>query len=264
MNMMAINLDWLLTIPGMLISSGVLLLMIALIIFVVTTVKSKKEGNQVQNNTLGEESAQVVSDMAPTPEQAVSQTVEPEQTIASTTISVFPTITDTPIATDVNEGQNVNVVNVIPITPVQEEIEPQSVFPTITDTPIATTQEEVEPQSVFPTIEDTPIASAPIYGGASPAVEPVAEIPRPIYGGADPMEATIKMDPIIEPTPVVPEVNPIVPEATLTDTPEEKVENHNTAVVDDTTTDYVVEPVIPTVETVEAVPVETKEEIEQL
>ena len=43
MNIMAIDLDWFLTIPGILISCGVLLLLIALIIFIVTSVKAKKE-----------------------------------------------------------------------------------------------------------------------------------------------------------------------------------------------------------------------------
>ena len=42
MNIMAFSFDWFLTVPGMLITGGVLLLLIALIMFIVTSVKSKK------------------------------------------------------------------------------------------------------------------------------------------------------------------------------------------------------------------------------
>lgn len=249
MNTMAISFDWLLTIPGLLISSGVLLLIIALVIFIVTTVKSKKEEKGGVSAPVVEQNSAPVVDMATPSVDAVSNSEEKE--IASTTVSIFPTVTDIPVISN-GETTQENPVNVIPITPMEE---PQVAEQTVEVAPV------IDETPVQPIVEE----AAPIYGGADITVPPVVEEHRPIYGGADPMEATIKMDPIVEPTPVVPEINPIVEEATLTDVQDEVVEEkHDTAILDDTTTDYTVDTPTPVVESVEEVPVETEEKIEQL
>lgn len=258
MNIMAINFDWILTIPGMLITSGVLLLVIALIIFVVTTVKAKKEEAKGQDVALENAQETPIPDVAPiAPVPTVANIQAEDKVVASTTVSIFPSVRDTPLAAEKEESP----VNVIPVTPVEETKEAVPV----------TMDEKVD---VIPQVTDTPVTNEPtqIYGGADLSVPPIVEEPHQIYGGADPMEKTIKMDPIIEPTPVVPEVNPIVEEATLTDVAVDTVkDNNDTAVVDNTTTDYTVETSIPEVQPineevqpVEAIPVETEEKIEQL
>ena len=46
MNILAFSLEWFKTPPGILITAGVVLLVVALIMFIVTSVKSKKEAKE--------------------------------------------------------------------------------------------------------------------------------------------------------------------------------------------------------------------------
>ena len=69
---MKFSLEWFTSLPGLLISCGVLLLIVALIVFIVSSAKSKKEKNPLKN----ESTANNVVDNKMTAKQAVEKLVE--------------------------------------------------------------------------------------------------------------------------------------------------------------------------------------------
>ena len=233
------DLSWFITIPGMLITGGVLLLIIALIIFILTSGKKNKkektpkaqEGDlsnlelpQIPNQAVD---GGVTPDMvAPSPEQpSIPVTSDSNMTIPTTVnpssmnqaVEAAPTMTDTTNLTQ--EPQ-------MPASAAQPGMAP------VMDTPIA--QPEMAPvmdtpatQPAVAPVADIPVAQpeVSIYGGANPAVNVnVNNESHQIYGGADPLENTQMIStndiqtaatqpevaPVVDATAVQPAVAPVV------------------------------------------------------
>lgn len=245
----AFSTEWFLTIPGILITCGVILLIIALIMFIVGSTKGKKnkEMPKVEAPVGAAQpevasSVQSVDNVQPVvqPESqensfinndavAVSEPMGPIEEVSP----VAPVIPEVPVI----EVPQVEPVAVAPgVVPAVEAV-PSVEIPSVVVPEVAPIEEVVPVQEVpvintevIKPVVEVPEVSANIYGGAVPTVEvspvqPVEET-RTIYGGADPLEATQslpKMDvhhepysggsqPVENVTPVVPtpvEVTPI-------------------------------------------------------
>lgn len=220
----AFSTDWFLTIPGMLISCGVLLLIIALIMFVVSSSKGRKKKNKdmpvsmndtTVPNVPTENTNPVVNSFVETPIPEVpvapvvdfnNNTVAVNEPMGPITESVMPTnvipeVEAQPVVSPIPE-----VTPVIANEPVQPVVEPVSpvvpeiIVPEVQADVIPT--ETIKPQPVETKVEDPVLGnvavnannvnmpSVNIYGGVAPVVPPVQEEVRPIYGGADPLDAT--------------------------------------------------------------------------
>lgn len=300
MNIMAIDLDWFLTIPGILISCGVLLLLIALIIFIVTSVKAKKE-EKAKEESVENVAVDAVPAVDPVVPEAASVVPEPSVSPVTPTVSVMDDVQPATAPVVEEKAPVIDMTPIEPVTPVAEN-------PVVTNdnvlgippmepiAPIAAVEEPAAPavapmvEPVAPVVEPTPVTnmedtlsnlempeatnlektSVSIYGGADPTIPPITEPEhRPIYGGADPMEATQSMRPIVEPTPVEPVVTPIIPEVTFEDTKAEDPVEEPKVVMAEAEPTYTVEQTIPPIveekkETVAPIPVETTENIEEL
>ena len=215
------SLDWFMTIPGMLITGGVIFLIISLVIFIITGNKktktnkevvaaqdsSKQEAAVVATPAVGQ--AVTTSEPVVTPQSVVtSESVVPTPPVSSMAEKVAPkeaepAVFTAPIPQNVAPVPPQPVVNnqvpniaeqsaTVPTTPVVNQ-------PVVTEVPVKEEQKETIQTSSF----DMP---RPIYGGASPIVPnvPHEEEHRPIYGGANPLENTQSV-PIVSQRPVVTE-----------------------------------------------------------
>ena len=250
------SFSWFTTIPGMLITGGVLLLIIALVIFIVTSNKKPKNN---KTNVSAPQSSVDNTIVATTP------SVDTNVTTADVAPQVVPT-TATPSVKPEEEIKNDNVVgatiaNNVPVekepavftNPIPMEVaatptvgvnEPLRVEPVPTQTePLSMPQEEVtqvveQPATVVSqeppvTVVEAPKAEPlqmqnveaekqeerPIYGGANPVIPniQVEEEHRPIYGGANPLDSTQSIPTIKEDSPAVEKAgNPVVEEKELT------------------------------------------------
>ncbi len=274
---MSFNPSWFLTLPGILITSGVVLLLIALILLITSGNKEAESTEKIQQPQVASENtvdafAQVAVPEVPLQTQVNNipvTSVQPEQV---NTVSNIANNVDTldipqtaPVTSNV-ETQNIAEVDSIPVSKVPEiEIfepeksvatEPtiplmQEVASDVNATPIinsipnvteSISNINIEPQKVS---EAKPTVS--IYGGVSPTVdlykaEPATTKPV-IYGGADPLENTApipKVESRIEPSPM-PAPASINSEVKLVDpiaTPEVIAP---TAIVDNSVNDTVVD-----------------------
>lgn len=217
-------IEWLTTIPGILILCGVILLIIAIILFAVGAKKSKKE-NVVSDSTVVDNSQNTMvnnNDIGVAPvvsEPVVSNVIE------TATVSV-----DEPVVT-VSDAEPVSVVGdinmfepqVAPVNPVQANNEEVVVnIPNTFEEPVS--------------MDNTQVIDNAVYGGEMPSVDftPQEEKPVTIYGGNDPLDATQtlpKMEEnhvpyggsypevkIVEPT-IEPVVDPTPVEAAVTEMP---------------------------------------------
>lgn len=214
------SLDWFMTIPGMLITGGVIFLIIALVIFIITGNKktktnkevvaaqdsSKQEAAVVATPAVGQ--AVTTSEPVVTPQSVVtSESVVPTPPISSMAEKVAPKEAEpavftapipqnvAPVPQPVVNNQVPNIAEqsaTVPTTPVVNQ-------PVVTEVPVKEEQKETIQTSGV----DMP---RPIYGGASPIVPtvPHEEEHRPIYGGANPLENTQSV-PIVSQRPVVTE-----------------------------------------------------------
>ena len=196
------DFGWFITVPGMLITGGVLLLLIALIIFISTTGKKKKD--KTDANATSEAGAQSMVDgvfsqvidnnppAAPNAAPADPAAVAPNGEMPQVAFA-------TPEAVPGNDMPQVAFAT--PETPAMPEVAPVAA-------PEAPAMPEVAPVAA-------PEAPA-IYGGANPAVAPAAVVdstPHQIYGGADPLENTQSIsvtDVAAVSQPAMPEVAPVV------------------------------------------------------
>ena len=236
MILVSFSLDWFMTIPGMLITGGVVFLIIALIIFIVTGNKKPKTNKEVQ--AVQEASKQ---EAVATASQTVTQT--PVVPTNNQVVTPQPVVTPEPVVptTSVNSMAEKSVKEEVEpavfTATIPENIAPQPVVqqsvPVVNSTvsPIVnnTTVSPTMPTPAVPTIEQTPVVNQPvvpsipvneekketiqkpsfdmprqIYGGASPIVPnvPHEEEHRQIYGGANPLENTQSV-PIVPSRPVV-------------------------------------------------------------
>ena len=209
------DMSWFTTIPGMLITGGVVLLLIALIIFLCTSKKEKKakktepvkEINQTvtDNNVAATENTNAQVAAAPNMAQQVPVqnvvTPEPTPVMASGVQTVNPEVMTQGFVQPVQPMVQEVVEPVVqPVQPmIQEVVEPiaQPVQPIVQEVvePIAQpvqpmVQEVVEPiaQPVQPMVQEIvePIAQ-PVQPMVQEVVEPIAQPTQSvIYGGASP------------------------------------------------------------------------------
>ena len=209
MNILAIDLGaWFTSVSGILITCGVVLLIIALVLFIVGSKKGKKSSNNVQATATGEEGATSSSTVATnveatTTEQPVDvnanmNTVAPAGVDAPTTATVSPELvinSDEVSAVPSADANSVvpetvtvdpSVTAEVPVMPI-----PEPVVSTTEINPVPTISNEESLEMPNATNLDKTMVS--VYGGANPA-DAIANVNvdehKPIYGGNDPLEAT--------------------------------------------------------------------------
>lgn len=214
----AFSTEWFLTIPGILVSCGVLLLIIALIMFIVSATKGKKK--EEVPASLEQVVEPVQSDSVVVPQEEVTPVVQEEiaQEVVTEPVEEVVAVNEPmgPITEVVMPDTVVPEVPVIEVGPVVEEIQPEEVVvepvipviepilepiiePVVTEVEPDVIPTEVisAPEFVEPVLENADImtdnlekTNINIYGGVAPVVPPVEEEVRSIYGGADPLDAT--------------------------------------------------------------------------
>ena len=210
------SLDWFMTIPGMLITGGVVFLIIALIIFIATGNKKSKTNKEVQ--AVQEASKQ---EAVATANQTVTQT--PVVPTNNQVVTPQPVVTPEPVvpATPVNSMAEKSVKEEVEpavfTATIPEDIAPQPVVqqsvPVVNSTvsPIVNnkTVSPTMPTPAVPTIEQTPVVNQPVVPSIPVNEEkketiqtPSFDMPRQIYGGANPLENTQSV-PIVPSRPVV-------------------------------------------------------------
>lgn len=219
-------LEWITTIPGILISCGVLLLIIAIILFVLGNRKGKTVVSEVTNDattteTVSTEEVNTVVEEAPVEPAPVVENTEPvvkEETPAENVINFTPEV-ETPAVAE----------------PVETVAEPQ-----VAEAPV----EAKAPSFDFSVNEESTVTE---------------EKPVTIYGGNDPLENTQAVNVVEEhvpyggtpevnvmETPTVEEVQPVVTELPTIEIPEVKLDTIDTSAKAEEITP-VVEPVAETV-----------------
>lgn len=224
----AFSTEWFLTIPGILITCGVILLIIALIMFIVGSMKGKKNKempnvNEVANNaqpqvepvqnvdssisvdnTVNKDSF-INNTVDSTPTVAVSEPMGPIEEVNNTT----PIIPEVPVI-DVPQVQPV-VNNEVPSAPTIPAVEVPSA-PTIPNVEVPTV--DIQTPEVNPVTEVVPTPEVPVINTETITAvnEPVVDVPNVsnldttntsnIYGGVVPT-----VEPI--PTQEIPEARPI-------------------------------------------------------
>lgn len=200
---MAFSIDWFLTVPGILITIGVILLIIALIMFVASSMKEKKvepapsvlENNEINDTPVTE--VQKVMEEPVNVETPLIDTVSEEVIVPSFEgDNIIPTVEEQEVST--TEENDISENNFIAADAELEEV----IAPIEEINNDIVTTDEINKENSF----EIP--------------ETIVEVEhRPIYGGADPLEATQtlpKMDVHHEPysggtieVNVVPEVEPV-------------------------------------------------------
>ncbi len=245
---LAFKLDWFTTIPGLLVSVGVVLLLIAIILFIVGNRKAKKNAKKME--TSSENTAPMVSEATTIPVEPVqpAQVMQPEPVVTTETIvsPIAPienattntaTATIEPVAIETTATTKEPIAVQTPATtePVNtqatETKEPQIVSTeTITNQTVATTNGLETPEAT--NLDKTMIS---VYGGENPVptVQPTVE-EKTIYGGNNPLDATQNI-PVVEEThqpyggvvPTIPATQ--AQESTSTQTSTQGVEHPQTA-----------------------------------
>jgi len=238
-------LEWFTTIPGILVICGVILLVIAIILFAVSAKKDKKENvvNEPINNNVEVNNMEVndIPEVQPLVDVVTTSVEEPVvEPVVDFAINDIPAVTQEPVTPEVVMIPDEEpVINIPDMEPISTEVN--------------------EPTMV--------------YGGEQPIVDfPVEEKPVTIYGGNDPLEATQKLprmeenhvpyggeypeinisEPVVEQPVIEPVVEPVTPIATIdfsaVNEPEVVVEPVMENVVSEPVVEPVVEPVQPVVE----------------
>lgn len=210
---MNFDLSWFKTVPGLLITCGVVLLIIALIIFIVTSKNNKNAKKEAQDNNPKGEDTTPKDNVQPVSDGVSSETVAAVNTDAGAntsvetpieveTVSSAPVVEDTPaISSPVVNNPTVDAYQAMannaailndnyvqePVAPVSQSVEPIEVAP------------EVTPVMNSVTAPATPVEVAPILD--TPVVQP--EVSAPI----NPEVISPSVDAI--PTPVAPTVSSV-------------------------------------------------------
>lgn len=213
------SLDWFMTIPGMLITGGVVFLIIALIIFIVTgnkKPKTNKEVQAVQEASKQEAVATASQTVTPTPVVPTNNQVVTPQPV----VTPEPVVPATPVNSMAEKSVKEEVEPAVFTATLPQDVTPQPTFnsqvsnpvgqsipvvnPTVTENvnmvvpPVVSTQTQVVQTPVVPTIEQTPIVNQPVTPEITVKEEkkevmqtPSFDMPRPIYGGVSPVVPTV-------------------------------------------------------------------------
>lgn len=213
------SLDWFMTIPGMLITGGVLFLVIALVIFIVTgnkKSKPKKEVVAAQNESATQAVAATQTQVVQQPTVATTEPVQPVTPAVESLTTPQPIVTETPqsvepvsIVSQPAVETGAPIINQVPAEPavfsakIPEEVVPTPVVEPQTtpiNEPIEMKVSESEPVEIVkptvavPTVNEVP--TEPVVNTPSMFDTQAVEVPtssykapvvenkeRPIYGG---------------------------------------------------------------------------------
>lgn len=195
------SLSWFTSIPGILITVGVLLLIVALIIFIVTSQKNKKKGQDSEKNN--------------TSLQAVDQSLA----------APSPTITPMPIDNGIQQvntvDQSVPIQSIAQTTPITNNmpspysgpiVDNTSNGPMNTTMPIMDNSSIYTPSSNISTISEQPYNQANISSDvsiSSPVMPPIAPPTQDIV--SNPISMEVSTEPMMNSTPTIPQVEvPVV------------------------------------------------------
>ena len=207
MNILAIDLGaWFTSVSGILITCGVVLLILALILFIVGSKKGKKNSNQptdvntapastnveataTEQPVVGGVDATVSTDVntvTPTGVEATqTATVSPELVINSNEVSAVPSADSNSVVPETVTADP-SVTAEVPVMPVPEPVVSTT---EINSVPTISNEESLE----MPNATNLDKTMVSVYGGANPA-DAIANVNvdehKPIYGGNDPLEAT--------------------------------------------------------------------------
>lgn len=207
MNILAIDLGaWFTSVSGILITCGVVLLILALILFIVGSKKGKKNSNQptdvntapastnveataTEQPVVGGVDATVSTDVntvTPTGVEAnQTTTVSPELVINSNEVSAVPSADSNSVVPETVTADP-SVTAEVPVMPVPEPVVSTT---EINSVPTISNEESLE----MPNATNLDKTMVSVYGGANPA-DAIANVNvdehKPIYGGNDPLEAT--------------------------------------------------------------------------
>ena len=219
---MNFDFSWFTTVQGMLISCGVLLLFAALIVFIVSSIKKKKEKNPLDNSASQGNVAAMPQNG--TNDSANSLIAQYNNTPAAPQQSDTPpigTVTPSPVIENTVPEQPVAPQQVVPAV---EPIMPQQVTPTVgpvMSQQVAPTVEPVVPEQVMPAVEPVmpqqvmPTVEPVVPEQVMPTVEPV--MPQQVIPTVEPVMPQ-QMIPTVEPVmpqQVTPTVEPVVPEQVM-------------------------------------------------
>lgn len=219
---MSFNPGWFLTVPGILITAGVILLLIALILLLTSGKKEEEKVEEVAvpvNPVIEPQQPQTVEPVA-VPQMPV-ENIEPTISIPTVEQSVAAKPVSEPVAEPsvAPVFETPNIPTVTPVEEIKEEpkieifeptVESPTVIPVVDfEAPVSNVISEVEEVKVEQ-VEVKPAVS--IYGGVSPVKDIFSqpEQPKVIYGGADPLENTAPI-PKVEIAPTVPSVADVTP-----------------------------------------------------
>lgn len=236
---MSFNPGWFLTLPGILITSGVILLLIALILLLTSAKKEEEEENVSPVNSfttpnvetsVAPEPVQINVPEAPAQEEikpsiAEQPTIQPAQSNAEPQIAQHSPITSNigagildiannntkPVVEEVampTKTETPGVLNIgesiVPEQTQSEEIPSININNVVTpaETPVVNAT-PVVPEEVKPVITTEPVQPVSIYGGVSPTIdlkkENLQQEKTVIYGGADPLENTAPIPTVAHP-----------------------------------------------------------------
>ncbi len=218
---MNFDFSWFLTLPGMLITGGILLLIVAVIILIVTSRKSKKIKNPVQEN----ETNPVTS----TTQVAPPMNMNNGSIMANPTVPT-ETLNSTPMPGPMPNNNFQPMTNPSPVIPNSMPMENMAINPpvnnemnTIPTSPTQTITPPIEvmtPSGIAPSIPENnqAIANSPMV--STPTLEPVPTMEQPISTSQIIAEPTINPTPIMEQpsmgepnlTPITPDPIPSIPE----------------------------------------------------
>ncbi|MGN0974070.1 MAG: hypothetical protein ACI4OT_04940 [Bacilli bacterium] len=218
------DMSWFLTLPGILIIAGVVLLLISLILFIVS---SKGKKNKKEKSATPEEVP--TPPVVPTeqPAQAINpqpQVEQPNEVVNNVVEAAAPqpqvAVSETPTVNPVEN--NADVTPTEQVQPVEQPIAQPTVEPVV-ESPTPVAPEPVIPATDIDKIAEVPqepvVETAPaeqpteIYGGATPSVEiPKEEEKHEIYGGANPLDKTQTIPTINQSAPYGEPAAPVVNE----------------------------------------------------
>ncbi len=169
-------IEWLTTIPGILVLCGILLLIIAIILFIVGAKKSKSEA-VINTNPIADNSMNTMNDNLNTLNNQVN---------VPNVVPVIdePVVSDVVTTVDVSQSEPVNIVSGVDTSPVVDTANLSS--QEVVNTEPVVQEQPIDVVSV-PTIDESQV-----YGGEAPIVDFTVQEEKPvtIYGGNDPLEAT--------------------------------------------------------------------------
>lgn len=208
MNHLAFSFDpsWFLTVPGLLITGGVLLLIIALIIFIATSGKGAKKEKAKKKDEFDFEADDSEVEEEPSVSLEVKEEekkpfiqipeeeeVEPSFEAKDVPVSVEKEIPREDFSTSFKEEES--LPSMMPDSQPVLPVEDRKVEPSLPIEHDFSVKEEVSLDSSIPSVveEEKQEDKVSIYGGVSPVIPPIVEEKKEshqIYGGANPLDAT--------------------------------------------------------------------------